>query len=315
MDYKQACARLDGPRKQDQKNLGHKLLLHYDVYSEPTAAGDTGDPVATEAKAVHLRYFDTTILSWYPDGTVRIGAAGYWDSNFTRDKINEYAPRGWRMDKHNLRYNRGKVCATITVRTDTWEWVRSMPYEDNMRYGPEGRVSHVGTPFASMDASRALDDVADTVKETVAAFLCGELARPETMKDFKQLDILTMASIETYTKERQQLLVDVATSRTASRSLIWGVIDERYENSFRLKQLGLYSPENYPFTGKPRTQKARVAQMEHFLRVGNDHMRYAKNSEEFHAMKNDLMAECELWLLRELGFEVKEYERRPRTPW
>jgi hypothetical protein len=29
MDYKQACARLEGPRKQTSKKLGHKLTLYY----------------------------------------------------------------------------------------------------------------------------------------------------------------------------------------------------------------------------------------------------------------------------------------------
>lgn len=291
MNYQQAVNRLATPRAQLSKKLGHKLLLYYE--SSPDGL----------SKNIHLRYFDTDILTWYPDGGVRIGAKGFWDSPCTLDKINKYSPRGWRMERHNCRWAKHMVCASVTIRTDTWELVRSMPYDDNALFYESGRADHKGSPLEGINANEVVDSIAETVKESVMAFLYGELRRPHIEEDI------------THTTERLRILAEIAKSRKAAPALVWGVIDTMWKNSFWMNELQLYDPAVYPLTGKPRSNKERVAQMEHFMRVGNTRVRYAKNSEEFHRMKRDLLAECEVFLLRELGFEVKEYERRERSPW
>lgn len=315
MDYRQACARLDGPRAQHSKKLGHKLTLYYDGKSavDVMAPDETGQMVETEKYEwdVHLQYFDTNILTWYVDGSVRIRTGSFWDSRFTLDKLNEFSPRGWRMNLHRLRFSPRIVCASLTARSDTWDFLWSSPYEDQALYDQEGRRDHRGSPLAAVEACHILNDVAETAKETTMAFLYGQLPKPDAEVDLCYLD----GGVAGNTIKRSQLIIDITRAKKASASLIWAVIQNEWSNSFRMNQLELYDPAMYPFTGRPRTQKGRTVQMEHFLRVGNDRVRYTKNSEEFHAMKRDLMAECEMYLVRELGFETKEFERRPRTPW
>ncbi len=301
MNYAQAVARLAKPRNQLEKKIGHKLQLYYE-----------GSPDGL-SKNILLRYFNTDIITWYPDGGVRIGAEGFWDSRCTLEKINEYTPRGWRMQMHNLQHAKHMVCASVTIRTDTWEFVRSMPYEDSVKLYEGGRADHKGSPLESVEACHIVDSVAATVKESVMAFLYGELRRPDIHEDLVVLDNQEMMGIVDRSQARTRICVEMAKAKTAQPALVWGVIDTMWKTSFRMNQLQLYDPAVYALTGKPKSAKERVAQMEHFMRVGNNHTRYAKNSEEFHGMKRDLMAECEVMLLRELGFEVKERERRERS--
>lgn len=305
MNYQQACDRLDKPRRQTGKNLGHKLRLFYD--GAWTDENDVTKPKVT------LQYFDTGILEWRHDGGVRIDAEGFWDSSCTQQKLNEYSPRGWRIQQHHLRFAPKMRCASVNIRTDTYELVRSMPYEDGALYFEDGRADAKGSPLNDFNASEIVGDIAATVEETVMAFLYGELARPTIEEDIVALEVSTMAGVVDHALRKNQVIIDIAKAKRASAPLVWWVIDTEWKNSFRMNQLELYEPKNYPFTGVVRSMKERVAQMEHFLRVGHDRTRYKKNSEEFHAMKKDLMSECEQMLLKELGFGVKEFERRPRS--
>lgn len=308
MNFQQASDRLDKPRKQDSKNIGHKLKLYK---SWPTSSSDNGD-----TSRINLQYFNTDILTWYPDGGVIIRGGGYWDSPCTRDKINEYSPRGWRMEMQHLRFNPKMRAAYVSIRTEKWDFVRAMPYEDGVRFYEDGRADHKGSPLHDVDASSIGAHITETVEHTVKAFLRGDLAPPTIEEDLTALDVQTMAGIVDREQQRLQKIVRVARSREASSTLIYAVIDREYKNSFRLNQLELYRPGIYELTeGSVRTAKARIAQMEHFLRVGNNRARYAKNSSEYHSMRKDLLAECERFLFQELGFELKEYERHPRSHW
>lgn len=307
MDYKQALERLEKPRKQTSKRLGHKLTLY-------SSGAHTDDNDVTKPR-IYLQYYNTNILMWRHDGGVLINADGFWDSRFTQGKITEYSPRGWRLMQHQLSHSPRMRCASIDIRSDTWELIRSMPYTDDSIFFENGRADHLGSPLEGIEATTIIDDVAATVEESVMAFLYGELRRPYIEEDLVVLDTQEMMGIVDRTNRRLEIIVDIAKSKRARPELVWGLIDTEYKTSFRREQLQLYDPKVYAFTGKPKSNRDRAEQLEHFMHVGNNRIRYNKNSDTFHAMKKDLKTECEQFLLHELGFQLKEFERRTSRGW
>lgn len=56
-----------------------------------------------EPGAIGLKLHETQIITWYPNGNIRI-ATGGWHSTTTRDRLNRYSPIACRMKKMDGEY-------------------------------------------------------------------------------------------------------------------------------------------------------------------------------------------------------------------
>lgn len=72
--------------------------------------------------SISLVLHTTAVLTWYPNGDC-IAATGGWYTRTTKDRINEYAPHGWR----------------VFQRKHEWFW---------HQIGPDGRARDLEIPFS-----------------------------------------------------------------------------------------------------------------------------------------------------------------------
>lgn len=83
MNYKEADEKLQGRCRQSRKLENNTYIQRRNLYE------DGKDAIA-------LRLHSTDILTFYPNGKIQVGTGG-WDTVTTRDRLNRYLPRPWRV--------------------------------------------------------------------------------------------------------------------------------------------------------------------------------------------------------------------------
>ena len=167
MDYEEARVRIHNPRFKASKKLGHKLVL-YEVFTGTTAPNYV------------IKYFNTDILTFYPDGGVKIADGGFLYSQCTRQKINQYLPQGWRLETFNLRYYPRKSGAIISIHDSTWSLLRAFPYSSGIRLYAGGRPDY--TLVNERNAEELKDAVAEYTRDATRTFLAGKMHKPNRGK-------------------------------------------------------------------------------------------------------------------------------------
>ncbi len=68
----------------------------------------------------------------------------------------------------------------------------------------------------------------------------------------------------------------------------------------------MFWKDAYPFTtGRPKSNRAKAEQMEYFLQKNSNHTRWPKDWGAFRNLKKKLQMHCEIFLLNNLGFDLK----------
>lgn len=296
MDFAAAKLRLDTPKKQVSKKIGHKLTLYWSL---PTSKNDD-----TDRPRINLEFHDTEILTWYADGGVIIRTNG-WYSRSTITNINEYSPRGWRLLPIAMHFSDDQKVAIVEKRTPTWDRVWAQPFSSGVRfYDDTGRRYPHGDPFHGIDAFDYVDAVKETTKLSVDAYLAGELRAPLS---FSEESLETTYKSWQGQSENEALwttrIRDIALAKTPSAPLMQFVIDRRASQSVYANEARKYWSDTYALTGKATTQAQKVAQIEYFMKLGYEDFRVAKNSKMYFATRSYLYESVEKFLLEEVGFE------------
>lgn len=292
LTYDLAKERLDKPRRQDSKNIGHKLRLHRAV------------DVENGEHPIFLQYFNTDILTYRYDGSVIIHDGGWWTSQCTMQKINEHLPHGWRLNKLDLRYSRKQV-GVVSIRTEKYELVRAMPYFSSIRlYRDKGRADlHSVNNY---DAFDLFEGSRVTTEHTVRSFLDGELA---TVPWEASLDhVLADAGLVSKHDQEvrcEEFVINAVRSRDPSPQVL-KYIQDRIASGTNKGDMLLYWKENFSGSGPAKTLRAKTEQLEFQMKTGIRGTRDPRNSTMFHGFRKYLLAAMEEFLLDRLGFEVKD---------
>ena len=291
MDYEEALDRLERPRNKPQKTLATKLVLRK---TRPEQ----------EQSDIALKYFATDILLWAPDGAVRINSGGFLASHCTREKINEYLPKGWRLWTYDTAFSKKHFVATIGDHYwDEGAWVSTwtVPYTANAWYRC-GSASHVFTKF----------DAANMLKH---GLLEGRLSKHDVQTEVFDRFVLAWESENGEEKERM-ILETLAEGSTINRATVASVIRFVNQHTYFMRQAESYWKEYFEYTDakKDRTQTGLVARVAFEMKHEGMCERYKKNSKEYTEFRNDLLFAGETLFLEGLGFEIYRKERFERAP-
>jgi len=299
MNYAQALERLTKPTNKPQKNLGHRLVLR--------RTDEFGTEGKKEKPTIKLRYFNTDIITYHPDGGVEIDDGGYLTSQCTLQKFNEYLPRGWRLYTVDLKYSPKRVTGILSLRGDAWQHIRSMPYSKHIKFYENGRPDLEGVN--QKNAAELLPKVADMTEKTVDFFLAGKCTRYpmdwERMTSFLSRDLGSREADENF-----EVMTLAYLDEAISPSALMRAVVERWCPVLYRDYCTLYWDEVYQYTGKPRTRKEAVEQLQFQMRGGTQHLRAPRNSKEFFDLRNTLRTVLEEFLLENLGFELFTKEER-----
>lgn len=300
MDYEEALDRLERPRNKSQKTLATRLVLR-----KTRPEQDQTD--------IALRYFATDILTWSPDGGVRIDSGWFLASRCTREKINEYLPKGWRLWTHDTAFSKRHFVATIGDygwNGKEWASTWAVPYATRVWY-KHGSASHVFTKF---NAASMLKQAADYVKNCAQALLDGRLSK-DTVQH-KVFDQFVNAWETVRGEAREHLILEtLAEESNINMATVASVIRFVNQRHHFVQKAESYWKEYFEYTDakKDRTQKGLIARVAFEMKHEGMCERYKKNSKEYAEFRNDLLFAGETLFLEGLGFEIHEKKRFERS--
>lgn len=291
MDYAMAMDRLDKPRWQASKVVGHRARL---VRSVDKEGGKN---------AAYLELYDKPHIWYYPAGGIRI-ANQYW-SRKIEDKINEYLPRGWSLNAVRLRYperHASQWVATVDIRDEKWTLLRSMPFFNDFQFHAElGRYDL--NRMNELLAEDLIPKVQTVAGETARAFLEGELDDVGLESFEWTLHGITDPAEKSRTIE--SLCIDAVLAERPSSALMRHVVSKRI-NPVERPEAERYWKEHFPYTGPTRSDLARAAALEHQMKTGRSGRRYPRNGREYALFRSHIHHALESFLLDALGFGIGE---------
>lgn len=280
MDYQEASNRLDKPRKKSSKKIGHQLVLFRSKWS------------GSEEISLHFR--STDIITYYPDGTLAVSDGGWAHKRITQEKINRFLPNKWRLELSWLPFSPRHAVGVLCQRNENWETLRAIPYRSGARFSERGRLD-LGEANNEYSAYDTLSWVRGKVESSVYSFLEGKLQCDGN-------DMEAVARLDVQFDRREKHLVAEVKELSDSATILWL---QRNLNSKRELNLILpYWGDVYQATGKAKTLKQQMAQLEVRMKHPELQMRERKNSSNFHAMKKALLGGLERFLLERMGFQV-----------
>lgn len=160
MNYERALESLRHARTKkllDRKRLCNKTWLFQIVPEVGQPFGEVKHP------AVGLELFEKHILTWNPDGTIRIFDHGY-KTRTTADRLNSYMPSGFRTWQYRPYWY---------LRTPSG----TRPFFDGMTLLPDGQVKELPPAFNKVDAWELKAKVIDYSRLFVSRLIRGELGK------------------------------------------------------------------------------------------------------------------------------------------
>lgn len=297
MDYAEAAERLAKPISKTSKIIGHKLYLR---------EMDTGE--RDQPKAYALRYFDTNILSWYPDGGVIVEDGGFLSSAYTIHKVNEYLPKDWNLTTVPVRFEAKKFVGVLYRASYDAEYNRQIrwayPYESKTRFYETGRADmELVQQHSAFDLIRK---VGDYVQRCTDEFLQGGIHK--VCIDATTRDAIIDAWAKDDSDREEYALQAALLSEELHPATMLSVII--HSQQLRPSISEPYWAENYPFTGtaKTKSNKQHVLELEHRMKHGDLPKRLKGNSKAFFAIRDDIRTALEKFLLEGLGFTIYEKE-------
>lgn len=294
LNHTTALERLQKPRNQTTKKIGYRTWLSL------IDTGLEGGP------GVALRYYDTTIIEYLPDGRVVLRPAYWVTHRKTQDKMNESMPHGWRMEMRNFAHSK---CWSpiVSKRSPTWEMLWSVPLMDGETYDADGCEDLRNTLYAKGRARADLffQDAAETTTATVNAFLRGELEADHTIEEMHDEEDLGRGTPD---GERNEVLRLVG-KRAPSAALLSMALSrfdqtELHTPLHRMRCHLYWRPRFAASDPSPRTLKAKAAQMELLLLGGTAGVRLKGNDDRFFEGRSWLKMELEKYLFEAAGFSI-----------
>jgi hypothetical protein len=301
MDYAEAAERLAKPVSKTSKILGHKLHL---------SEMDTGE--RDQPKAYALRYFDTNILNWYPDGGVIVADGGFLSSAYTIEKVNEYLPKDWKLTTVPVRFEAKKFVGVLYRASYDAEWSRQIrwayPYKSKVKFYETGRADmELVQQHSAFDLIRKVGDYADRF---TGEFTTGHV--PFECIDHLMRDrIMNAWDNDDNAKEKYAMQAVLLSGEIHPATMLGAVIYGAHTKISTRHISDAYWSENYPFTGTAKTKsiKQQVLELEYRMKT-EDQMpkRYKGNSKVFYVFRDAIRAALEKFLLEGLGFTIYEKE-------
>ena len=120
---------------------------------------------ALEGDDIGLRYHDTIVVRWNPDGSISLDSGG-WTTATTKSRMNEYLPNGWMVYQE-----RG-----VWYLSNRWEatWV----YRDGITIHPDGAVAGAAPKEEVAEVQKKRKQVRAYATRFVQALAAGEVPSP-----------------------------------------------------------------------------------------------------------------------------------------
>lgn len=141
-----------------------EILAGVEYASAKKLANNTWEYIRPDGARV-IRLHLTDILTFLPDGSVRLNSGG-WRTSTTKGRMNAYLPPGWSIWQH-----RG-------IWTLTRNGNPSVLYADGMVINPDDTVTGAAPEGDDKAKAREVKAIAEYARKFAKAFLAGEVPKP-----------------------------------------------------------------------------------------------------------------------------------------